>query len=201
EQMGCCRLRQPSRPIPGDAMTPPRRPRGLFLEITEGIYWFLVVDVLLVLASAPTLLLWTMLGTGWLTALWFMLAALPMLPAVAAGLYACRAWREDQELTPARHFLRGYRLNALDSLKVGAPLLLVLGVLGVNLTQGGSAGAGALGAVFLVLGAVALLLLVRVLSIASTFSFRSIDIFRLAAFTLLMRPLATLALLSLGVLT
>lgn len=181
-------------------MTPPRRPRGLFLEITEGIYWFLVVDVLLVLASAPTLLLWTMLGTGWLTALWFMLAALPMLPAVAAGLYACRAWREDRELIPARHFLRGYRLNALDSLKVGAPLLLVLGVLGVNLTQGGSAGAGALGAVFLVLGAVALLLLVRVLSIVSTFSFRSIDIFRLAAFTLLMRPLATLALLSLGVL-
>src|SRR5699024_7181272 len=44
------------------------------------------------------------------------------------------------------------------------------------------------------------LLLVRVLSIVSTFSFRSIDIFRLAAFTLLMRPLATLALLSLGVL-
>src|SRR5699024_6657557 len=185
-RMGCCRLRQPSRLNPGDAMTPPRRPRGLFHEITEGIYWFLVVDVLLVLASAPTLLLWTMLGTGWLTALWFMLAALPMLPAVAAGLYACRAWREDRELIPARHFLRGYRLNALDSLKVGAPLLLVLGVLGVNLTQGGSAGAGALGAVFLVLGAVALLLLVRVLSIVSSFSFRSIDIFRLAAFTLLM---------------
>src|SRR5690625_7238062 len=105
--MGCCRLRQPSRPIPGDAMTPPRRPRGLFLEITEGIYWFLVVDVLLVLASAPTLLLWTMLGTGWLTALWFMLAALPMLPAVAAGLSAWRAGREDRAQMPGRHAMGG----------------------------------------------------------------------------------------------
>lgn len=33
-------------------MTPPRRPRGLFTEITEGVYWFVVVDVMIVLAAA-----------------------------------------------------------------------------------------------------------------------------------------------------
>src|SRR5690625_6722123 len=31
----------------GDAMTPTRRARGLFHEITEGVYWFLALDVLL----------------------------------------------------------------------------------------------------------------------------------------------------------
>lgn len=182
-------------------MTPPRRTRGLFHEITDGIYWFLVIDVLLVLASAPTLLLWTMLGPGSLNSLLFVLAAIPLLPAIAAGLYACRAWREDRELIPARHFLRGYRLNLLDSLKVGAPMLLILGVVGFNLTYGESTGGSALTAVFLVVGAIALLILMRALSIVSTFSFRAVDVFRLAAFTLLVRPLATLALVSLGVLT
>src|SRR5699024_10138849 len=101
---------------------------------------------------------------------------------------------------PARHFVRGYRLNALDSLRVGAPLLLVLGVLGVNITQGGAVGTSALALLFLALGVLVLLALVRAVSIVSAFSFRMIDVLRLAIFTLLARPLATLALLSLGVL-
>jgi len=182
-------------------MTPPRRARGLFHELTEGIYWFLALDVLLVLAAAPTLLLWTMLGQGPLSMFLFALAAIPLLPALAAGLYTCRAWRADGELLPARHFLRGYRLNVLDSLKIGTPLLLVLGVLGVNVTHGEAVGTSSFSPVFLVLGAVVLLLLARALSIVSTFSFRAIDVFRLTAFTLLVRPLRTLALVSLGVLT
>ncbi|MGO1284323.1 MAG: DUF624 domain-containing protein [Brachybacterium sp.] len=182
-------------------MTPPSRPRGLFTEITEGVYWFLALDVLLVLAAAPTLLLWTVLSPGPLSSLLFVIGALPLLPALAAGLYACRTWREDQDLAPARQFLRGYRLNALDSLKVGTPVLLVLALLAFNLTYSDAVGTSLLNVVFLVVGAAALLVLVRVLSIVSTFSFRTRDVFRLAAFTLLVKPLSTLALLSLGVLT
>ncbi|ACU84043.1 hypothetical protein Bfae_01620 [Brachybacterium faecium DSM 4810] len=181
-------------------MTPTRRARGPFHEITEGVYWFLALDVLLLLAAAPTLLLWSVIGAGPLSALLFVLAAIPLLPALAAGLYTCRAWRTDHELIPARHFVRGYRLNALDSLRVGAPLLLVLGVLGVNITQGGAVGTSALALLFLALGVLVLLALVRAVSIVSAFSFRMIDVLRLAVFTLLARPLATLALLSLGVL-
>lgn len=181
-------------------MTPPRRPRGLFTEITEGVYWFVAVDVMIVLAAAPAILLWFLLGAGTLNAALFVIAALPLLPAISAALYACRARHEDHELIPARQFLRGYRLNALDSLKVGAPLLLVLAVLAFNLAYGESVGTSGLTIVFLVLGAVALLVLARALSIVSTFSFRTIDVFRLTAFTLLVRPLSTLALVSLGVL-
>lgn len=182
-------------------MTPPRRPRGLFTELTEGVYWFLVIDVMLVLAAAPTLLVWTLISPGLLSSLVFVIAALPLLPAIAAALYASRAWREDHELLPARQFLRGYRLNALDSLRVGAPVLLVLGLAALNLTYAEATGTSLLNIVFLVVGAAALLLLARALAIVSRFSFRTRDVFRLSAFTLLVKPLSTLALVSLGVLT
>lgn len=184
-------------------MSAPRRPRGLFTEITEGVYWFLVLDVMLALAAAPTVLLWLLLSPGPMRALLFVLAALPLLPALAAGLYACRTWRVEKELSPVRQFLRGYRLNAVDSLAVGTPLLAVLGLIAFNLTYTAAlaSGTGALRIALLVLGALGLLVLVRALSIVSRFSFRVRDVYRLSAFTLLVKPLSTLALLSLGVLS
>lgn len=182
-------------------MTPPRRSRGLFTEITETVYWFLVIDVLIVLASAPTIVLWALIAQGQLNALLFAIASLPLLPAISAALYAWRARSMDQELIPARRYLRGYRVNLLDSLKAGTPVVLVLGLLLFNIANGEAAGTRFLNVVFFALGVVALLLLTRILSIVSVFAFRTIDVFRLAAFTLLTRPLATLALLSLAVLT
>ena len=182
-------------------MTPPHRPRALLTEITEGVYWFLVIDVLLVLAASPALLLWTLLSPGPVSSALFVIAGLPLLPAVSAALYACRAWREDQELVPARQFLRGYRLNALDSLRAGGPVLLVLALVAFNLSYSTAPRSGLATIAFLILGGVALLVLVRALSIVSRFSFRIRDIFRLTAFTLLVKPLSSLALVSLGVLT
>lgn len=181
-------------------MTPPRRPRGLFTDLTDGVYWFLVIDVLLVLSAVPTLVVWTLMSPSVLGSMLFVLAALPLLPGLAATLYACRAWREEKELLPARQFLRGWRLGALDGLTVGALPLLVLALAAFNLTRAGAFDTGVLDIVFLVVGAAALLVLVRALSIVSRFSFRVRDVYRLTAFTLLVRPLSTLALLSLGVL-
>lgn len=182
-------------------MTPPRRPRGLFHDLTEGVYWFLVIDVLVLLAAAPTIALWVLLSPGPLTPLLFVLAALPLLPAIAAALHACGAWREERDLEPLRQFLRGYRLTLRDSLLVGAPALLVLALLALGLSQRAPAGVDVLTILHLVLGSMALLVLVRSLSIASRFTFRTRDVLRLAAFTLLARPLTTLSLISLGILT
>lgn len=182
-------------------MTSSHRSRGLFTDLTEGVYWFLVLDVMLLVAAAPTVLLWTVMSPGPLGSLLFVIAALPLLPALSAGLYACRSWREDRDLSPARQFLRGYRLNALDSLRVGTPALLVVALAAFNLTRSSSPGLGAGETAFLVVGAAALLVLLRALAIVSRFSFRVRDVLRLSVFTLLVRPLSTLALLSLGVLT
>src|SRR5690606_21034689 len=186
---------------PGGPMTPPRRPRGLFTDLTEGVYWFLALDVMLLVAATPTILLWTVMSPGPLGSLLFVIAALPLLPALSAGLYACRSWREDRDLIPARQFLRGYRVNALDSLRVGTPVMLLVALAAFNLTRSSSPGLGVGEIAFLVVGTAALLVLLRALAIVSRFSFRVRDVLRLSVFTLLVRPLSTLALLSLGVLT
>ncbi len=182
-------------------MSPARSTRSAFTAITEGTYWFLAIDVLLVLACAPTIVVWALLGGDPAGALWLGLSALPVLPALAASLYAWRKRSEDPDLSPASHFLRGYRLNLRDSLAVGAPALAILTVLALNITYGGALGTASFSAAFLVIGALVLLILVRALTIVSSFSFRLRDVLRLSVFTLLTKPLTTLALLSLGVLT
>lgn len=181
-------------------MTPPPKPRSVFMSITEGTYWFLVIDVLLMLAAAPTVLVWSVLGIDPANTLLLLLSALPVPPAVSAALYAWRRRSEDPDPVPASRFLHGYRVNLRDSLAVGAPALLILGILALNITYGAALGTASLSAAFLAIGALVLLVLVRALTIVSHFSFRIRDVLRLSAFTLLTKPLSTLALLSLGVL-
>ena len=96
------------------------------------------------------------------------IAALPLLPALSAGLYACRSWREDRDLSPARQFLRGYRLNALDSLRVGTPALLVVALAAFTLPRSSSPGLGVGETAFLVVGAAALMLFIAGASLVRT---------------------------------
>ncbi|WP_198683976.1 hypothetical protein [Brachybacterium sp. YJGR34] len=184
-------------------MTPASRRRGFFLEIAEGLYWFLVVDVMIALSATPTVVVWLLLQPGPLSPVLFVLAALPLLPAATAALHAVHRWRAEPEgeLEPARQYLRGYRATVLESLRVGGPLLALLALVSLQLASWEPAGAGALRATLLVLGGLSLLILLRGLSIVSRFTFRVRDVYRLTVFTLLTRPLSTLALLSLGVLT
>src|SRR5690606_18745545 len=163
-------------------MTSSHRSRGLFTDLTQGVYWFLVLDVMLLVAAAPTVLLWTVMSPGPPGSLLFVIAALPLLPALSAGLYARRSSRADRDLIPARQFLRGYRLNALVSLRVGTPALLVVALAAFNLTRSSSPGLGVGETAFLVVGAAALLVLLRALAIVSRFSFRVRDVLRLSVF-------------------
>ena len=54
-------------------MTSSHRSRGLFTDLTEGVYWFLVLDVMLLVAAAPTVLLWTVMSPGPLGSLLFVI--------------------------------------------------------------------------------------------------------------------------------
>lgn len=182
-------------------MTPPRRPRSVFTALTEGIYWFVVIDVLLVLASFPTVLAWGLLTADASNVVLLVISTLPVAPAVSAALYAWRARSRDTDLVPASRFLHGYRVNLVDSLKIALPAIAILAVLSANITYGAALGTASLSTAFLVIGALVLLLLTRAITVVSQFSFRFIDVVRLSIFTLLTKPLSTLALLSLGVLT
>lgn len=182
-------------------MTSPSQNRSVLTSVTEGIYWLVTIDVLLVLACSPTILAWTLLPAGPSNVLVLVLAGAPLVPAVSAALYAWRRWSEDPDLVPASRFLHGYRVNLLDSLKIGMPAVIVLGILTANVTFGAQLGTAGFNVAFLILGALVLLLLVRALTIVSHFSFRLVDSLRLSVFTLFAKPLSTLALVSLGVLT
>lgn len=174
---------------------------GVLGRATAAVYWYLVVEVLLVVTVLPgavaSLLLERTAGNAPL----FALCLVPVGPAASAALFALRDRTRAEGLTPAASFWRGYRMNWADALKVWVPGLVagVVIVLGLaNVGAGGVPGwyAGAL----VVVGAGLALWLVNALVIVSFFAFRTRDVARLAAHFLGARPLVTLGSLSLLVL-
>jgi hypothetical protein len=167
----------------------------------NAIYWYLVVELLLVLTSLPGLFVLALLDRSAGNVPFVVLCLLPLGPAVSAGLFALRERATADALTPASSFWRGYRLNWADVLRVWTPALVVLGVLGFSLANLDAAGVpGWYAPGLLVIGAGLLLWTVNVLMIVSFFGFRARDSARLATYYLAARPLVTLGNLSLLVL-
>lgn len=177
-----------------------RDDRATLTRVTEAVYWFLMLDLLLAVCCAPTIAVWMFLERDVSNAPLYAAALLPVAPAVSATLWAWRSRERDPEPAPVPRFLRGYRLNFVDSLKTAVPAAAVLCILAINVAYGGEVGTSALNIGFLALALVVLLLTARALSISSALSFRYVDVLRLSVFTLLTMPVRTLALLSLGVL-
>jgi hypothetical protein len=168
---------------------------------TAVVYWYLIVEVLLVVAVLPGALASLFLERTAGNAALFALCLVPVGPAVSAALFALRDRTKAEALTPASSFWRGYRLNWADALKVWVPglisgVVILLGL--VNVGSGGVPGwfAGAL----VVVAAGLVLWMVNALVIVSFFGFRTRDTVRLAAHFLGARPLVTLGSLSLLVL-
>ncbi|GAA5187145.1 hypothetical protein GCM10023322_34820 [Rugosimonospora acidiphila] len=159
------------------------------------VYTLLVVEALLVVTTAPGLVLLVLLDRDASNVPLAAACALPLGPAVSAALYAL--WHRGSDLTdlrPAVAFWRGYRRNVADALRIWVPLLVVLTVVAVNLTHLGAAGVPSWWAVPLVLVAVAVALsAANALVITSLFAFRTLDVIRLAGYFLVRRPTGTLA--------
>jgi hypothetical protein len=158
------------------------------------IYSLLVVELLFLLTSVPALVGLTLLDRDASNAILAAVCALPVGPAWAAALYALhRRGRDLTELRPARLFWRGYRANARSALTIWAPWLAWMAVIAVNLANFTAAGVPGWWAGLLVLVAVAATLWVsNALVITSLFTFRAIDVARLAAYFLTRRPGVTL---------
>jgi hypothetical protein len=174
---------------------------GVLGRATAVVYWYLIVEVLLVVAVLPGALGSLFLERTPANAPLFALCLVPVGPAVSAALFALRDRTKAEGLTPAVSFWRGYRLNWADALKVWVPGLVAGVVILLGLANVGAPGvpgwfAGALVAV----GVGLLLWLVNALMIVSFFGFRTRDAARLAAHFLGARPLVTLGSLSLLVL-
>ncbi|MEU8261944.1 DUF624 domain-containing protein [Micromonospora sp. NPDC048999] len=158
------------------------------------VYTVLVVELLLLVTTAPGLVALMLLERDVSNLPLAAACALPLGPAVSAALYALHHQRPDPtDLHPARVFWRGYRANLADVLRIWVPLLLWLTVIAMNLAHLPAASVPRWWAAPLVLvGAGVTLVGVNALVIASLFSFRFRDILRLARYFLVRAPSVTL---------
>lgn len=165
------------------------------------VLWVLTISGLVALVGGLPLLLVPFLA-GDAANLWVAaLLALPMGPALAAAMFAWRRFVAEPDLQPARHFWRGYRLNALDVLRWWVPTVAVLAAVAFSLAHLGSAGVpGGYGIVLVVLSVGVMLWAVVALSLSSRLNLRTRDVARLSAYYLAAKPLVTLGAFSLLVL-
>lgn len=156
--------------------------QGVLSRMTATIYRLIVLAAFLVLMCAPTILVWTLLGANSANIGFFVVAMLPVGPALSAALYGLRAWTATPDLSPARALWRGYKLNFRDTMKWWAAVVAVDTVLIVNIAF---ADAVPFASALRPVGFVILVLLAvwsaHLLVVASLFSFRTRDSMRIAA--------------------
>lgn len=159
------------------------------------VYTLLVTELLLLLTTVPSLALLALLDRDASNIAPAALCLLPLGPAGSAALYALRHRRLDlTDLRPGPAFWRGYRLNLRPALSIWAPSLAWLTMIGVSLANLPAAGVPRWWAGLLVVtGAVATLWAANALVITSLFTFRAVDVARLAAYFLLRTRGVTLA--------
>jgi hypothetical protein len=150
------------------------------------VYALLVVELLFLLTAAPGLAVLVLLDRDASNVPLAAACVLPLGPALSAALFALARRRLDlTDLRPAGLFWRGYRLNAAGVLRIWVPFLVVVGIVGVNLTHAGEVGVPTWWATLLwLIAAVAVLWVANALVITSLFAFRAVDVARLAAYFL-----------------
>ncbi|WP_164544991.1 DUF624 domain-containing protein [Antribacter gilvus] len=170
-------------------------------RVTSAVYWFLVVELLLVLAMLPGLVPLALLDRSVSNAPLVVLCLAPVGPALSAALFALRDRPRAESLSPGASFWKGYRLNVLDVLKLWVPALVVLGVIAVGLVSVGTPGVPVwYGGILIGIGGLVLMWTVNAVVVASFFGFRTRDVARLAGYYLFRLPLVALGVLSLLIL-
>lgn len=159
---------------------------GPLARVTAPIYSLLVLDLLLLAATVPTLVALVVLARDASNAPLAVACALPVGPALSAAFYALRHRSRDlTDLHPAAAFWRGYKMNVGGVLRLWVPYLAAMAVVAENLAHARAAGVpGWWRALLVVLAVAATLWMLNALMITSLFSFRTSDVARLAAYFL-----------------
>jgi uncharacterized membrane protein YesL len=167
---------------------------GPLSQVAALVYTLLVIEFLFLVTTLPGLVPLVLLTADSSNLPLVAACALPVGPAVSAALYALRHRSGDlTDLHPAAAFWRGYRLNFLGSLKFWVPCLAWLAIIGLNLANFGAANVpGWWAALLVTVGIGVALWLGNALVITSLFSFRTVDIARLALLFLGRTPGVTL---------
>lgn len=174
--------------------------QGPLSRASALLYNLLVTEILLLVATAPGIVPSLFLAPDPSNTPLLALCALPVGPALAAGIYALHRRRRDlADLRPAADFWRGYRTSLRGALLIWIPALAWLTVVATVLTHLSTAGVPRWWAGLLLLTAAGVSLwALNGLHIVALFSFRTRDVVRLAGYALTRQPLVTLG--NLGVL-
>ncbi|WP_418274998.1 glycosyltransferase [Isoptericola jiangsuensis] len=160
---------------------------------TGTVVKMVVVSILLALAVSPTVILLALLaGSGGAAPVALaVLSTVFVGPALSAALYALGDSARDDGLGPAAAFVKGYRLNVVDVLKLWVPALGLIAVLLFAVAEATEAPPWAIG---VGIGAVVMILLSLLQStvIASFFAFRARDVAKLGMYFLARLPRVTL---------
>ncbi|GAA3932824.1 DUF624 domain-containing protein [Actinoplanes auranticolor] len=158
------------------------------------VHTLLVVQFCVLVTAAPAVVVPVLLDRDASNVPLLAAAAVPLGPALSAALYALRhRGRDLTDLSPARVFWRGYRMNARAVLKLWLPWLAWAAVAGITLAHPQGAGVpGWWHAALVALAAGSLLWQANALVIASLYEFRTRDVARLAAWFLVRTPRVTL---------
>jgi hypothetical protein len=167
---------------------------GPLSQAAAFIYTLLVVEVLFLVTTGPSLILLTFLDRDPSNIPLAALCLVPVGPALAAALYALQHRRSDlTDLKPAAAFWRGYLVNLRPALTAVVPPLAWLTIVAVSIVNLRAVGLPAWwGTVLVLVGLLTGLWAANALVIASLFSFRGRDVARLAGYFLVRRPAVTL---------
>lgn len=167
---------------------------GPLARTAAVVYTLMVTDFLLLVTTAAGLVPLLLLSRDASNLPLDALCLLPAGPAASAVLFAVHRRTADlADLHPAAAFWRGYRLNAAGVLRVFVPWLVVMTMIAMILAHRGALGVPGWWRVLLVVIAVALTLWqTNAMVITSLFTFRAVDVARLAAYFLGRTPLVTL---------
>jgi uncharacterized membrane protein YesL len=173
---------------------------GPLARLSALVYTTLAVELLVLITTVPGLVPMLLLDHDASNLPLAAVCLIPVGPALSAALYALHRLRPDlTDLHPAATFWRGYRLNALGALRVYLPWLALMTIVAMTVAHRRAADVPGWWPVLLVVIAVAATLwLINALVITSLFTFRAIDVARLAAYFLGRAPKAALG--SLGLL-
>lgn len=160
--------------------------RGPLSRGAAVIYRMLVLEAQLLLALLPTALVVVLLDRDASNLPLFLLALIPVAPALVAGVAVVRAAAASPDLAPARHFLRAYRRDLVPTLRWAVPAAVALAVLSFNLTHLGDVdGGAALRPVMLLVAASIVVWCGHMVVLTAAFRFRTRDAARIALVQLL----------------
>lgn len=169
---------------------------GFLSRAAALIYRYLVLEVVVVLATLPTAVVLVLLAPDPSNLPLYALALVPVGPALVAALSAVHRWEREPSLSPARTYWSAYRSEAVTTLAWWVPWLALMTVIAINLTYLDRVPAGAaMRPALWMFGAVAVAWAGAMAVLTARFEFRLRDAVRIALASIFARPQFSLGVL------